>query len=222
MAEFLAANGFVVVSLPSIAINEGERCGFDLACLKLQQADMEFAIQTLQSYPSVDANKIGLLAWSFSGLAVAHLQMKNPNVRAVVSMDAATGYQYGKEILDQSKEIDFNKTKVPFLHLHGLDNARVPKNFDFFKSFQSAEKYFVTFKSLQHSDFLPLYGDVIRLAKNDEDKNAIEGTRWVNLLTLKFLNAYLKNNPKALRFLKSATNNKDESTSNIFSFASSF
>lgn len=93
-AEFLAANGFVVVSLPRLAQMRASVCGFDLNCLKLQQADLEFAIEKMRGFPNVDASKIGLIAWSFSGLAVAHLQIKNPNVKAVVSLDAATGYQY--------------------------------------------------------------------------------------------------------------------------------
>lgn len=199
-AEFLAANGYVVVSLPSLGANEGERCGFDLNCLKLQQNDKEFVIEKLKILPNVDATKIGLIAWSFSGLAVAHLQTKNPNVKAVVSLDAATGYQYGKEILDQSKELEMSKTNLPFLHFHGLGGAsRVPKNFEFFNNYQSKEKRLAAMKNLQHSDFISLYGNAVRFAKKDNNEKAISGIRQVNLMALEFLNAYLKNNRKSLK-----------------------
>ena len=199
-AEFLAANGYIVVSLPSLGANEGTRCGFDLNCLKLQQADMEFVIEKLKTFPNADAAKIGLIAWSFSGLAVAHLQTKNPNIKAVVSLDAATGYQYGKEILDQSKEFEMNKSNLPFLHFHGLGgSSRVPKNFEFFNAYQSKEKRLVTMKNLQHSDFISLYGNAVRFAKKDNNEKAISGIRQVNLITLEFLNAYLKNNRKSLK-----------------------
>lgn len=201
-AEFLAANGYVVISLPSLGANDGERCGFDLNCLNLQQTDMEFAIEKMRGLANVDASKIGLIAWSFSGLAMAHLSLQNQSVKAVVSLDAATGYQYGKEILDQSKELGMSKTTVPFLHFHGLSgNSRVPKNFEFFNAYQSKEKRLVAMKNLQHSDFVSLYGNGVRFAKKDNDEVAISEIRQVNLITFEFLNAYLKNNRKSLKAL---------------------
>lgn len=222
-AEFLAANGFVVVSLPSLGANEGERCGFDLNCLKLQQADMESAINRLKTFPNVDTTKIGLIAWSFSGLAVAHLSLQNQAVKIAVSLDAATGYQYGKDILDQSKELELSKTNTPFLHFHGLGGeARVPKNFDFFNAYQSKEKRLVTFKNLQHSDFVSLYGNAVRFAKNENDTKATSAIRWVNLITLDFLNAHLKNDRKSLQSLNDALKNDNQTTAEIFSFSTSY
>lgn len=193
MAEYLAANGYVVVTLPSVGANEGERCGFDLNCLKIQQADMEFAIARMSKQSNVDGSRIGVVAWSFSGLAAAHLQTRNPNVKAVVSLDAATGYQYGKEILDLSKEIDLNKTNVPFLHLHGLaGQSRVPKNFAFFDKYQSREKQLLEFKNLQHSDFISLYGIGVRYAKKENNEKADAETRQMNLMTRRFLDTHVK------------------------------
>ncbi len=199
MAEFLASSGYIVVSLPSLGANEGERCGYDLNCLKLQQNDMEFAIEKMHLFQNADTSKIGLIAWSFSGLATAHLQMKNPVIKAVVSLDAATGYQYGKEILDQSKELEMSKTNTPFLHFYGLGGeSRVARNFEFFNAYQSKNKRLVTFKNLKHSDFISLYGNGVRVAKNDKNESALSEIRQVNLITLEFLNAYLKNNRKSL------------------------
>ena len=197
IAEYLATNGYVVVTLPSIGANEGEPCGFDLNCLKIQQTDMEFAIARMSKQPNVDASRIGLIAWSFSGLAAAHLQTRSSSVKAVVSLDAATGYQYGKEILDSSKQLEMNKTLVPFLHLHGLaGQSRVPKNFDFFNTYQSREKKLVEFKNLQHSDFISLYGIGVRYAKKETNEMTISEIRQTNLVVKEFLNAYLNKSQK--------------------------
>ena len=200
LAEYLAANGYVVVTMPSVGANEGERCGFDLNCLKIQQTDMEFAIARMSKQPNVDASRIGLIAWSFSGLAAAHLQTRNPNVKAVVSLDAATGYQYGKEILDLSREYDVNKTNIPFLHLHGLaGQSRVAKNFDFFNTYQSKRKKLLEFRNLQHSDFISLFGIGVRYAKKENNEMTTSEIRQANLAIKEFLNAYLKKSPRKLK-----------------------
>lgn len=192
MAEFLAANGYIVASLPSLGANEEEPCGFDLNCLKLQQNDMEFVIEKFKKFPNVDVSKIGLIGWSFSGLTVAHLQTKKREVKAVVSLDAATGYQYGKEILAQSEEFDIEKTIVPFLHFHGLGgNSKVQKNFDFFNTYRSKEKRIVALKNLQHSDFASLYGNVVRYAKRENNKKTVSEIRQVNKMVLNFFNKYV-------------------------------
>ena len=210
LAEFLASNGYVVVSLPSLGANEDERCGFDSNCLKNQQSDMEFALEKMNSLANIDASKIGLVAWSFSGLAIAHLQTENPNIKTVISLDAATGYQYGKDILEQSKKLEINKTNVPFLHFQSLGgNSKVPKNFDFFNAYQAKEKRLVTFKNLQHSDFISLYGKGVRYAKKENDQKALEAIGLVNLLTLNFLNAYLNKNLKSLKFVSETMKNNN-------------
>jgi hypothetical protein len=52
----------------------------------------------MHDYPEVSDGRIGLVAWSLGGVAQALLQMKNPDVGAVVSLDAATGYAYGEKL----------------------------------------------------------------------------------------------------------------------------
>ncbi len=223
MAELLASSGYVVAALPSVGTKEGEPCGYDVECLKLQQDDMAFAIQQLPSIANVDASKIGLIGWSFSGLAVAYLQTKNPRVKVVVSLDSATGYQYGKNIFDQTEDFDFTKTTVPFLHLHGLNgDSRVPKRFSFFNSFRSEKKLLATFRNLQHSDFASLYGITVRQAKKEDDKNAFEGIRWVNLITLAFLNAHLKSDGKSSEILDELSRNRMKETAHIFSASTAY
>lgn len=192
-AEYLAANGYFVISLPSLGANEDERCGFDVDCLKIQEKDMEFAIREIGKLQKVDSTKIGVIAWSFSGLAAAHLSLKNKAIKAVVSLDAATGYQYGKEILDKSTELDVNQLKPPFLHFHGLGgNSRVAKNFDFFNSYPVKEKKMITMKNLQHSDFISLYGKGVRYARKDKNEIVFAEIEEVHLKNLNFLDKHLK------------------------------
>lgn len=193
-AEYLAANGYIVISLPALGANENEICGFDLACLKIQMQDMEFANREMGKFRNVDSAKIGLIGWSFSGLAAAYLSLKNNSVKAVVSLDAATGYQYGKEILDKSTEFDVNQSKTPFLHFHGLaGNSRVAKNFDFFNSYPVKEKKLMAMKNLQHSDFISLYGIGVRYAQKDKNEIVCDEIKEVHLTTVIFLDKHLKN-----------------------------
>ncbi|NJM53526.1 MAG: hypothetical protein HC846_09155 [Blastocatellia bacterium] len=67
----------------------------------------------------------------------------------------------------------------------------------------------VTFKNLQHSDFISLYGKGVRYAKKENDQKALEAIGLVNLLTLNFLNAYLNKNLKSLKFVSETMKNNN-------------
>lgn len=192
-AEYLASKGFVVIGLPSIGAGDNEPCGFDLACVDLQQKDMEFAIRKIGRLPFVDSKKLGLIAWSFSGLAVSRIAMKNNAVKAVVSLDGATGYQYGKELLDKLEDFEINQLNTPFLHFHGLGgNPRVSKNFDFFNSYSINEKELIAMNNLLHADFVSLYGKGVRYARKELNEVVFAEIEVVHLTTLNFLSRHLK------------------------------
>lgn len=193
-AEYLASKGFVVIGLPSIGAGENEPCGYDLACVDLQQNDMEFAIRKISSLPFVDSKKVGLIAWSFSGLAVSLIAMKNNAVKAVVSLDAATGYEYGKKLIEGPEGFKTFRHSPPLLHFYGLSgNSRVAKSFDFFNSYPTDEKQLHAMKELQHSDFISLYGNWVRYAKGEKEQKVLDDLTEVKTTTLAFLNKYLRN-----------------------------
>ncbi len=204
LCEYLASHGYVAVALTALPLRKGERWPFDASGIDAQMRDLEFAINYAYRLPFVDADKLALASWSVGGVTQALLQMRNSDVDALLSLDAATGYEYGRDLLKQSIFLDFKKMNVPYLHMHGEGPVRynVPKNFEYFDSLAVADAYLLTFKQMTHADFLPCYGAVPHtILKTERSPTIVAGFQVVGQYVLNFLNAYLRGDKTSLEFL---------------------
>ncbi len=204
LCEYLASHGYVAVALTALPLKKGERWPFDASGIDAQMRDLEFVINYAYRLPFVDADKLALACWSVGGVTQALLQMRNSDVDALISLDAATGYEYGRDLLKQSIFLDFKNMKVPYLHAHGEGPVRynVPKNFEYYDSLSIAEAYLLTFKQLGHADFLPCYGAVPHtILKTERSAAVTSGFKVLCQHVLNFLNAYVREDKNALAFL---------------------
>jgi dienelactone hydrolase len=214
LCEYLASHGYVAVALTALPLKKGERWPFDASGIDAQIRDLEFAINYAYRLPLVDTDKLALASWSVGGVTQALLQMRNSDVDALISLDAATGYEYGRDLLKQSIFLDFKKMNMPYLHAHGEGPVRynVPKNFEYYDSLSVADAYLLTFKQLGHADFLPCYGAVPHAILKTERSAAVSaGFKALCQYVLNFLHAYLREDKNALEFLR------NEPVSNGFS-----
>ncbi len=205
LCEYLASYGYVAIAHTALGLQKGERWPFDMRGIETQMRDLNFILNYAHRLPNVDAGKLALASWSVGGVAQALLQMQNNEVDAVLSLDAATGYEYGRDLLRQSPWFDLKKMNVPYLHMHGELPPRynVPKNFEYYDSLAVAESYLLSFKKLLHADFTASYGIVSHtLAKNERSAEAIASYKIVCQYALNFLNAYLKDDERAKEFLR--------------------
>lgn len=205
LCEYLASHGYVAVALTALPLKKGERWPFDTSGIDAQTRDLEFVINYAYRLPFVDTDKLALAGWSVGGVTQALLQMRNSDVDALISLDAATGYEYGRDLLKQSIFFDFKKMDVPYLHAHGEGPVRynVQKNFEYYDSLAIADAYLLTFKHLGHADFLPSYGAVPHtILKTGRSAEVVTGFKILRQYVLKFLNAYLKHERNALEFLR--------------------
>jgi hypothetical protein len=205
LCEYLASHGYVAVALTALPLKKGEPWPFDASGIDAQMRDLEFVINYAYRLPFVDADKLALACWSVGGVTQALLQMRNSDVDALISLDAATGYEYGRDLLKQSIFLDFKKMNVPFLHAHGEGPVRynVPKNFEYYDSLSVADAYLLSFKQLAHADFLPRYGIVLNtILKTERSPAVIQGFQVIADYMLNFLNAYLRDDKTSLQFLR--------------------
>ncbi len=206
LCEYLASHGYVAVALTALPLKKGERWPFDASGIDAQRRDLEFAINYAYRLPFVDADKLALACWSVGGVTQALLQMRNSDVDALISLDAATGYEYGRDLLKPSIFLDFKKMKVPYMHTHGEGPVRynVPKNFEYYDSLSVADAYLLTFKQLGHADFLACFGAVPQtILKTERSAAVIAGFKVLCQYVLNFLNAYLRGDKSSLDFLHS-------------------
>jgi dienelactone hydrolase len=208
LCEFLASHGFICVAVPSLGPEEGVLPTFDLRSVDLQINDLRFALNAINSKPNVNIQSIGIAAWSVGGVSAALLQMQNSDIDAVLSLDGATGYQYGFDMILRSPLTDFRKAIVPFLHMHGAMNKfPVPKNFQYYDSLSAADAYKVHFQAMDHFHFTSIAN--LLNAVHEDDTSRWRSYNTVLQTALDFFQAYINNDAAALSRIRNITTNKE-------------
>jgi hypothetical protein len=153
------------------------------------------------------------MGFSFGGLSNVLAQMRNEHIKANVSLDGSIRYQY--TTLQKSPFADIRKADVPFIHMAQKDipeqvlkeekmDAAINHTFEFYDSLVYSKAYSLKFHHLTHAYFSTL-GVLFQPRDKRQDKTdqeILESYRWLCMYTLKFLNAYLKNDISSLNFLK--------------------
>lgn len=187
-AEFLASHGYVSVCYQSLPEKEDSNFEFTLRGVEPHIRDMEFIMGYMKRQPYVLYDHMGLVAWSVGGVAQALLQMRNGEADVMISLDGATGYEYGKNMLKESIFFSRKSFTIPYVHVTGGLEGRfkVPKNFEFYDSLNT-QAYFVTLSQLNHADFLSQTRFIS--GQSEQKKQSLENLHG---FMLDFLNAYLK------------------------------
>lgn len=110
--ETLARKGYVVVSISSIGRYPGDMTT-KTGDLMEQVNDAILALKQLESNPGIDFTKIGLVGYSWGGLAAAVLAGKIPNIGCIVSLDGSEFHHYGTE-KEEDADFDTLRNDAPF------------------------------------------------------------------------------------------------------------
>ncbi len=212
LCEYLASNGFVVISSPSRGTENRWFSGNNVKEMETQARDVEFLIKEAGKFPNADYNKIALMGFSFGGLSNVIVQNRNDNVKAIVSLDGTERYQY--TLLNKSPFFDVEKIDVPYIHMAQKDipvnvlkedniDSKVNFKFELYDSLSKSKAYQLKFHDLTHSYFSTLG---VLFANRDKrqdksDSEIMESYKLVSTYTLNFINAVLKNDEKALKFI---------------------
>ncbi len=141
LCEFLASYGYVVVTTPSQTRISGQMTDNSQAIESVEQQikDMEFAIHSLRNFDNVDFNKMGLIGHSFGGRTILLLQMKNENVKCLVSLDGGLGLNTAINDIKKSPEFNPEKMNVPILHFYEEDEEFIKPDFALINSFDNSK-----------------------------------------------------------------------------------
>jgi dienelactone hydrolase len=203
LCEYLASHGYVSVAIPSLPPREDRDADFDLHSVDAQMRDMEFVIQQMHDYPEVTLDRIGLVAWSLGGVSQALLQMKNSDVAALVSLDAATGYAYGRELLESSLFYEPERATAAFFHAtDSRESGPVPKSFRYYDAVAKGDSYLLMLAGAAHAEFNSLATVVSgSVAPGRVSPDAVRRYRLLCLYVRQFLDASLKDDVSAREFL---------------------
>ena len=216
--EYLASNGFVVISSPSRGTDTRWLEGGTAKDMETQSRDVEFLLKEILRYEFIDSDRIALMGFSFGGLANALTVMKNKNISALVSLDGTERYNYS--VLDKSPYFNLDRFNIPYIHFaqklipkEVLTSDGIPPElnykFQLYDSIKYSNAYSYRFQNLTHSYFASI-GVLFAYRDKRQDKSDAKIMASYKLLseyTLQFLNATLKNVESARQFIE---NNPDK------------
>ncbi|MCG8329790.1 MAG: hypothetical protein MI974_18990 [Chitinophagales bacterium] len=218
LCEYLASHGYVVISSPSRGAENKFLEGGTEKDMETQARDIEFLIGELAKFQNSNDDLIATMGFSFGGLSNVLSQMRNDNIKAIISLDGSIKYQYST--LKKSPFAEIDLVDIPFIHMSQKDipervliddkiDPELNSKFEFYDSLENSKAFSLKFHNLTHSYFSTL-GVLFQTRDHRQDKSDFEiaeSYKWVSVYTLNFLNAYLKGEQAALKFLE---NNPEE------------
>lgn len=213
LSEFLASHGYVVSTIEYRGLRprnpwEDQKASQLLRTFETWTRDLEFGLSYLRTLDFVDTETTGVLSWSYGGLSAVELVLRNPDIDALVSLDATSWWTV--EQLAESSYEDGSRIAAPSLimTIEGRDNLAT-----LFDSLERADAYLLTFRRINHGNFNALEGFIPELLGispvapwSVSGPDARLGYRAVAEYTRHFLDGYLKQSAAGLDFLNADPN----------------
>jgi dienelactone hydrolase len=205
LCEFLTSYGYVVVTTPSQTRISGQITDDSQAVESAEEQvyDMEFAIRSLKNFDNADLNNIGLVGHSFGGRSILLLQMKNENVKCLVSLDGGLGLNTAINNIKKSPEFNPEKMNVPLLHFYEEDEEFVHPDLTLIDSFKNSERILIKINDIHHFYFTSIgfvSGAIDGFSPSSE--NLADKYKLICDITRDFLNTVLKEKDKSLTNLE--------------------
>ena len=196
--EQLAKKGFIVVSVSSIGRFPGDMTMKNEDLME-QVNDAISTLNVLKGDSNVDFDRIGLVGYSWGGLAGSILANRIPKVSCLISLDGSEFHHYGNEIEGDndfngiSNSSKFKKMKIaaPYLRLESASmgaNAKKDSVYDFSQKLNEKPQLLVI-DSANHEDFGCLV-DLVKKSGNCKHQSKFD---IISRLTINFLEDKLKN-----------------------------
>ena len=116
ICEFLAGRGYVVVSCP-LAGTLNRLVNRTVEDLDTQVRDLEFILGYALGLPYVDSERIGVIGYDLGGMAGLLMCMRNPGIRAFLSLDSGILFDQGLGIPRTHPHYQESRFVIPWMHL---------------------------------------------------------------------------------------------------------
>ena len=207
LCEYLASQGYVVLASRSLGARSVMMTD-DVEGVEAQAADIAFLANYAHTLPQADITKVAAAGFSWGGMANVFAAARSSRIKALVSLDGSI--RFHPKIWGAASYVRPVHTPVPMLFL----GARAPTaeamerddklGASYLNTMKYSDVYVTTMQPMTHADFSSWqlrftpddgFGDYQRA---DVLQAYRSGVQYVH----QFLDAYLKNNAKALAFLK--------------------
>lgn len=157
LSEYLASNGYVVVSVPSPMVSRPMRAMEEMAEFAELQADALGEAEAIaRRFVKVRDGGAALVAHSFGARAALLYSMRRPSVWAIVSLDGGIGTRVGINELRAAPSFDA-KARVPaVLHVYERLDSFMSPDFSLLTDLDVHRLTLQSTSSLHHSHFTTL------------------------------------------------------------------
>jgi hypothetical protein len=208
--EDLAQRGFVVVSINSNGRYPGDMTMKEEDMME-QVNDAVYAINLLSKDKNIANAKIGIVGYSWGGLAGAILANRVSNAACLISLDGSEFHHYGEskqenedfEGIKNSEEFKSMRLSIPYLRLQSAPAGESKRDSVYnFSEKLSKEKLILMVDSANHQDFsyLPTVARTSGNCKNNDIYNTI------TKLTESYLEEYLMSKNEFQKVLRNELN----------------
>jgi dienelactone hydrolase len=154
LAEYFASHGFVVASVPSPMIRKPMSSQSQIAeFAEMQAAALEAAIPFAARVLHVDRERIGIVGHSFGARAALLLAMRQPAIRAFVSLDGGIGTATGSAELRAARSFHAKAHLPALLHFYEELDAFMKPDFALLKALHSARLVLANTDDMHHVHF---------------------------------------------------------------------
>jgi len=116
LCEHLAAAGYLVATCPLVGTFT-RLVNLSVIDLETQIRDLEFVLASARTHPSADPQRLGLIGYDLGGMAALTLCMRNPDVDALLSLDAGILYGHFSTLPQSHPHYDESRFVIPWLHM---------------------------------------------------------------------------------------------------------
>ncbi len=198
--EKLAGHGYIVACITSVGRYPGNM-STNMADLMEQVYDGSFTLNYLKPMVDVDSTKIGVMGYSWGGLAAIILALRNTDIKAVLSLDGSEMHYYGEskeedndfDELRNSNFLRLNNFQAPYIYMESgfkQNDRRVDSIFNILHSIGYPKQY-IHFSRATHEDFSSL--SLLQVKNSEVTTNTSLLNNQINQLTLGYLDEYFKN-----------------------------
>lgn len=211
LCEYLASHGYLVLASPSMGASTRSMTD-DIAGVEAQASDIGHLISYAATLPQADMNQIAVAGFSWGGLSNVVAAARDNRIKALVALDGSV--RYFPQLVDGGKDairgVSPARLAVPLLyfgqHPHTIEALTRRKHhtaYSLINQMVYSDVLVATMHPMEHASFaadhLHFQPDSGFSDYTRDEVSAAYG--WVARYTLRFLDAYLKNDAKAAAFL---------------------
>jgi len=204
LMEYLASHGYVVATTASKDRTKSYQTSMsDELLIQANMDDIEFVKNYMQDFKSIDKNKTGVIGYFVGSIAAPILAFNDQNIGAVVNFQSLLNTDFfGQKNLAKFKYFNPQEYQTPTLDLWQPMNPDQVDEPTFYNQIKYADAYNFQvnqqFESLAFSSHFNMAWVKSTDKRSDQEKASFDRTySALSETTLKFFDAYLKNNKHA-------------------------